>query len=164
MPKRHTLRIADMLVGDEGCVGNCRYQFVFCVRVAWRFVMLASRLCVCVCWPHSRLLTVWCFFAPKRRGRKRRNILDDLLPPPQRTTKQPTPPTISTPSHSLFNGTMAEHGNPTEDMCCLCTMEDITEEDSNYGRLYLCSHPSIHSFIYFTSMHTASIVVDQAHR
>jgi hypothetical protein len=26
-----------------------------------------------------------------------------------------------------------EHGKPTDGMCCLCTMEDITEEDQNYG-------------------------------
>jgi hypothetical protein len=26
------------------------------------------------------------------------------------------------------------HGEPTEDMCCLVTMEDITKEDGNYGR------------------------------
>ena len=25
-----------------------------------------------------------------------------------------------------------EHGKPTDGMCCLCTMEDITEEDGNY--------------------------------
>jgi len=29
-----------------------------------------------------------------------------------------------------------QHGKPTEGMCCLCTMEDITEEDQNYG---MCS-------------------------
>jgi hypothetical protein len=27
----------------------------------------------------------------------------------------------------------SEHGEPTEGMCCLCTMEDITMEDGNYG-------------------------------
>ena len=26
-----------------------------------------------------------------------------------------------------------QHGKPTEGMCCLCTMEDITEEAQNYG-------------------------------
>lgn len=26
-----------------------------------------------------------------------------------------------------------QHDKPTEGMCCLCTMEDITEEDQNYG-------------------------------
>jgi hypothetical protein len=26
-----------------------------------------------------------------------------------------------------------EHGTPSEGMCCLCTMEDITVEDGNYG-------------------------------
>jgi hypothetical protein len=26
-----------------------------------------------------------------------------------------------------------QHGRPSEGMCCLCTMEDITEEDQNYG-------------------------------
>lgn len=26
-----------------------------------------------------------------------------------------------------------QHGEPTEGMCCLCTMEDITIEDKNYG-------------------------------
>jgi CO dehydrogenase/acetyl-CoA synthase alpha subunit len=25
------------------------------------------------------------------------------------------------------------HGTPVPDMCCLCTMEDITLEDGNYG-------------------------------
>mmetsp|Transcript_32150 Transcript_32150/g.58919 ORF Transcript_32150/g.58919 Transcript_32150/m.58919 type:complete len:160 (+) Transcript_32150:210-689(+) len=25
-----------------------------------------------------------------------------------------------------------EHGSPTDGMCCLCTMEDITDEDENY--------------------------------
>mmetsp|Transcript_9937 Transcript_9937/g.17647 ORF Transcript_9937/g.17647 Transcript_9937/m.17647 type:complete len:158 (+) Transcript_9937:76-549(+) len=25
-----------------------------------------------------------------------------------------------------------EHGTPTDGMCCLCTMEDITNEDQNY--------------------------------
>jgi len=25
-----------------------------------------------------------------------------------------------------------EHGKPTDGMCCLCTVEDITEEDGNY--------------------------------
>jgi hypothetical protein len=25
------------------------------------------------------------------------------------------------------------HGEPYEGMCCLCTMEDITIEDGNYG-------------------------------
>ena len=28
---------------------------------------------------------------------------------------------------------VSEHGEPTEGMCCLCTMEDITKEDGNYG-------------------------------
>ena len=28
-----------------------------------------------------------------------------------------------------------EHGKPVDGMMCLCTMEDITEEDSNYGAL-----------------------------
>lgn len=27
------------------------------------------------------------------------------------------------------------HGKPSEGMCCLCTMEDITEEDGNYGTI-----------------------------
>jgi len=27
----------------------------------------------------------------------------------------------------------AEHGEPVEGMCCLCTMEDITNEEKNYG-------------------------------
>jgi hypothetical protein len=31
------------------------------------------------------------------------------------------------------------HGKPTEGMCCFCTMEDITEEDGNYGA---CVRPS----------------------
>lgn len=26
-----------------------------------------------------------------------------------------------------------EHGTPNEGAMCLCTMEDITEEDGNYG-------------------------------
>lgn len=26
-----------------------------------------------------------------------------------------------------------QHGKPYEGMCCLCTMEDITEQDGNYG-------------------------------
>ena len=26
-----------------------------------------------------------------------------------------------------------QHGKPCVGMCCLCTMEDITEEDGNYG-------------------------------
>lgn len=26
------------------------------------------------------------------------------------------------------------HGKPTDGMCCLCTYEDITEEDQNYGK------------------------------
>ena len=26
-----------------------------------------------------------------------------------------------------------QHGEPAEGMCCLCTMEDITVEDKNYG-------------------------------
>jgi len=26
-----------------------------------------------------------------------------------------------------------QHGEPTEGMCCLCTMEDITIEVKNYG-------------------------------
>ena len=25
------------------------------------------------------------------------------------------------------------HGEPPEGHCCLCTMEDITKEDGNYG-------------------------------
>lgn len=29
-----------------------------------------------------------------------------------------------------------EHGKPTDGMCCLCTMEDITDEDQNYGTFY----------------------------
>mmetsp|Transcript_111332 Transcript_111332/g.227996 ORF Transcript_111332/g.227996 Transcript_111332/m.227996 type:complete len:87 (+) Transcript_111332:25-285(+) len=29
--------------------------------------------------------------------------------------------------------TMTTHGKPTEGMCCFCNMEDITEEDGNYG-------------------------------
>jgi hypothetical protein len=28
-----------------------------------------------------------------------------------------------------------EHGKPAEGMMCLCSMEDITEEDLNYGAL-----------------------------
>ena len=26
------------------------------------------------------------------------------------------------------------HGEPPEGHCCLCTMEDITKEDNNYGK------------------------------
>ena len=26
-----------------------------------------------------------------------------------------------------------QHGKPADGMCCLCTMEDITDEDQNYG-------------------------------
>jgi hypothetical protein len=29
------------------------------------------------------------------------------------------------------------HGKPSEDMCCLVTMEDITIEDGNYGACLL---------------------------
>lgn len=35
----------------------------------------------------------------------------------------------------------SEHGKPTEGMCCLCTMEDITEEDKNY--VEYCVYPSM---------------------
>jgi hypothetical protein len=28
-----------------------------------------------------------------------------------------------------------QHGKPYEGMCCACTMEDITEEDGNYGEI-----------------------------
>jgi hypothetical protein len=39
---------------------------------------------------------------------------------------------------------MSEHGKPTDGMCCLCTMEDITEEDGNYGKLLeLANHGSL---------------------
>jgi len=39
---------------------------------------------------------------------------------------------------------MSEHGKPTDGMCCLCTMEDITEEDGNYGKfLELVNHGSL---------------------
>jgi len=34
-----------------------------------------------------------------------------------------------------------EHGLPTEGMCCLCTMEDITIEDKNYVEYQ--SYPSM---------------------
>jgi len=34
-----------------------------------------------------------------------------------------------------------QHGKPTEGMCCLCTMEDITEEDQNYVEFQ--SYPSM---------------------
>ena len=46
---------------------------------------------------------------------------------------------FSTPIHYHYqimmeaSSTDYEHGKPTEGMCCLCTMEDITEEDQNYG-------------------------------
>jgi hypothetical protein len=30
-----------------------------------------------------------------------------------------------------------QHGRPTEGMCCLCTMEDITDEDQNYGEDFI---------------------------
>ena len=33
-----------------------------------------------------------------------------------------------------------EHGKPTDGMCCLCTMEDITDEDQNYGTFYTSSY------------------------
>jgi len=33
------------------------------------------------------------------------------------------------------------HGKPSEGMCCLCTMEDITEEDGNYVEYQ--THPSM---------------------
>ena len=32
------------------------------------------------------------------------------------------------------SGNVYQHGIPPEGMCCLCTMEDITEEDLNYGK------------------------------
>mmetsp|Transcript_16669 Transcript_16669/g.35191 ORF Transcript_16669/g.35191 Transcript_16669/m.35191 type:complete len:166 (-) Transcript_16669:24-521(-) len=34
-----------------------------------------------------------------------------------------------------------EHGTPTDGMCCLCTMEDITDEDQNYVEFQ--SYPSM---------------------
>ncbi|KAL3772461.1 hypothetical protein ACHAW5_007316 [Stephanodiscus triporus] len=34
-----------------------------------------------------------------------------------------------------------QHGRPPEGMCCLCTMEDITEEDQNYVEFQ--SYPSM---------------------
>ena len=32
--------------------------------------------------------------------------------------------------------TSTAHGKPTDGMCCFCTMEDITEEDGNYGECF----------------------------
>jgi hypothetical protein len=32
------------------------------------------------------------------------------------------------------SGNEYQHGVPSEGMCCLCTMEDITDEDLNYGK------------------------------
>jgi hypothetical protein len=40
----------------------------------------------------------------------------------------------SSSSSSSGSGMDYKHGKPTEGMCCLCTMEDITEEDQNYGK------------------------------
>ncbi|KAL3773162.1 hypothetical protein ACHAWO_013769 [Cyclotella atomus] len=34
-----------------------------------------------------------------------------------------------------------QHGRPTDGMCCLCTMEDITDEDQNYVEFQ--SYPSM---------------------
>jgi hypothetical protein len=39
------------------------------------------------------------------------------------------------------------HGAPVEDMCCLCTMEDITLEDGNYGRSYLAAGLAFRSIV-----------------
>ncbi|KAL3798980.1 hypothetical protein HJC23_005119 [Cyclotella cryptica] len=39
------------------------------------------------------------------------------------------------------NNDQYEHGSPTEGMCCLCTMEDITDEDENYVEFQ--SYPSM---------------------
>jgi hypothetical protein len=33
--------------------------------------------------------------------------------------------------------TTFQHGKPIDDMCCLVTMEDITEEDGNYGKTFV---------------------------
>ncbi len=50
--------------------------------------------------------------------------------------------TMTTNDHAIIptkngndddNGEHYQHGKPYEGMCCLCTMEDITEEDGNYG-------------------------------
>jgi hypothetical protein len=48
-------------------------------------------------------------------------------------------------SHARFHTDSAEaiimssvHGEPSEGMCCLCTMEDITKEDGNYCRSAHC--------------------------
>jgi len=60
------------------------------------------------------------------------------------------------------------HGEPTPDMCCLVTMEDITKQDGNYGTLryvtlLLASIRSFPTLVFFflltsnrTSNHTSS--------
>jgi hypothetical protein len=37
----------------------------------------------------------------------------------------------------MSDNTTTVHGKPSEDMCCLVTMEDITIEDGNYGACLL---------------------------
>jgi hypothetical protein len=37
----------------------------------------------------------------------------------------------------MSDNTTTVHGEPSEDMCCLVTMEDITTEDGNYGTCIL---------------------------
>lgn len=46
-----------------------------------------------------------------------------------------------TPIESTTMAGQDQHGTPTEGMCCLCTMEDITEEDKNYVEFQ--SYPSM---------------------
>ena len=46
----------------------------------------------------------------------------------------------STITRDMSDNESYEHGKPTDGMCCLCTMEDITDEDQNYGTFYTSSY------------------------
>ena len=41
----------------------------------------------------------------------------------------------STMAEETHDAPADQHGEPPDGLCCLCTMEDITLEDQNYGTL-----------------------------
>lgn len=70
-----------------------------------------------------------CLNPPKRPH------LKSELPPRSRHLSHPNlSPPLTTPNimSSDLSPSTAPHGEPTPDMCCLCSYEDITTEDGNY--------------------------------
>ena len=85
---------------------------------------------------------------------------------PLKTNATVTLPSLNFPTHSTHyfkfltkaskmsadSEESYEHGKPTDGMCCLCTMEDITDEDQNYGTSFI-HHMAIYIFCNYDLVH-----------